>query len=251
MPFGISAGAAALIGAGVTGAATIGSGILSSNATSKAASDANATQRQGLAQSRADLEPWRTAGQGALPQLENAAGMNGQAGYDAALQQFHTSPGYQFQLDQGLRAVDAGAAASGMARSGAALKAEQTFGTGLADKEFTDYYNRLYNLSNLGESAASGSASQTAAASTGIAQTDLSQGSADASIYSNDAKGIGNAVNSYLNNSTYQNRLMNGGYTPGQSWGSLNTTNPTVAPNTWSQQPDAYYLPGGAGYYTG
>ena len=63
---------------------------------------------------------------------------------------FHTSPGYQFQLDQGLRAVDAGAAANGLLRSGAALKAEQTFGTGLADKEFApDYYNRLFDLSKL------------------------------------------------------------------------------------------------------
>jgi hypothetical protein len=248
MPFGISAGTAALIGAGVSGAAGIGSSLLSSNAASSAADKANAAQRQALEQSRADLEPWRTAGQGALPQLQNAAGQFGQEGYDAAMQQFHTSPGYQFQLDQGLRAVDAGAAAQGFGRSGAVLKAEQAFGSGLADQSFKDYYNRLFDLSKLGEGAATGSASASQNTGTGIAQTDLSEGSAQTSIYSNTAKGIGNTVNSYLNNSTYQNRLMNGGYTPGQSWGSLNTTNPTVAPNTWSQQPDSYYLPGGAGY---
>ena len=243
MPWGVAA-------AGISAAAGIGSSLLSSKAASSAADKANAAQRDALAQSRADLEPWRTAGQEALPQVQNAAGLNGQPGYDAAMAGFHTSPGYQFQLDQGLRAADAGAAAQGFGRSGAVLKAEQTFGTGLADKEFTDYYNRLFDLSKLGEGAASGSAAASQATGTGIAQTDLSEGSAQSSIYGNLGKGIGNAANNYANNSLYAdrtNKLM-GGYTPGASWASLNTTNPTVAPNTWSSQPDSDYLPGGGGY---
>jgi hypothetical protein len=45
---------------------------------------------------------------------------------------FQSSPGYQFQLEQGLRAVDAGASAKGMLRSGA-TQAEQKFGHGLAN----------------------------------------------------------------------------------------------------------------------
>ena len=233
MPFGISAGAAALIGAGVTGAATIGSGILSSNATSKAASDANATQRQALEVSRADLEPWRTAGQGALTGVQNAAGLNGQPGYDAAMTAFHTSPGYQFQLDQGLRAVDAGAASKGILNSGATLKAEQTFGTGLADKEFTDYYNRLFDLSKLGENAASGSAAASQATGTSMAQTDLSEGSAQASIYGNAAKGVGDAAGSYMNNSLYADRtnaLMNYG-NPGARAAGVQSSSATYNPN--------------------
>ena len=233
--------------AGVTAAAGIGSSLLSSSAASKAADKANAAQREALAVSRADLEPWRTAGQGALPQVQNAAGMNGQEGYDAAMQQFHTSPGYQFQLDQGLRAVDAGAAAQGFGRSGAVLKAEQAFGSGLADQSFKEYYNRLFDLSKLGESAASGQASASQATGTGIAQTDLSEGSAQASIYGNLGKGIANTANNYANNRLYQERYgLGGGSDP--SWASLNRTNPTNAPNTWSSQPDSYYLPGGAGY---
>lgn len=230
MPFGISAGAAALIGAGVTGAATIGSGILSSNAASSAADKANATQRQALEVSRADLEPWRTAGQTALTGVQNAAGLNGQPGYDAALSAFHTSPGYQFQLDQGLRAVDAGAAAQGFGRSGAVLKAEQTFGTGLADKEFTDYYNRLFDLSKLGESAATGSATATQNTGTGIAQTDLSEGSAQASIYGNEAKGIGNTVNSYLNADRF-NTLMKGYGNPGATAAGVPSSSSVYQPN--------------------
>jgi len=228
------------------GAGLVGS-VLSSNAASSSADKANDTQRRALEVSRADLEPWRTAGQTALPRMQDAAGLNGQEGYDAAMKAFHTSPGYQFQLDQGLRAVDAGAAANSFGRSGAVLKAEQAFGSGLADQSFKDYYNRLFDLSKLGESAASGQASASQATGTGIAQTDLSEGSAQTSIYSNAAKGIGNTANNYMNNRLYQERYgLGGGSDP--SWASLNRTNPTNAPNTWSSQPDSYYLPGGAGY---
>ena len=141
MPFAVAAG--------VSAAAGIAGSVIQSKAVGDASDKAIAAQQQGLAQSRADLAPWTTAGSGALAQAQNAAGLNGQPGYDAAMQQFHTSPGYQFSLDQGLRAVDAGAAAQGLGRSGAVLKAEQTFGTGLADQEFTNYYNRLFDLSNL------------------------------------------------------------------------------------------------------
>jgi hypothetical protein len=187
---------------------------MQSQAVGDAADKANSAQMRGLEQSRADLAPWRDAGGAAIPAVQNAAGLNGQPGYDAAMTAFHTSPGYQFQLDQGLRAIDAGAASKGILNSGATLKAEQTFGTGLADKEFTDYYNRLFDLSKLGEDAAGGSAKLTADAAKGIAQTDLSEGSALSSIYGNAAKGVSDSVNNYMNNSLYQSRtnaLMGGG----------------------------------------
>jgi hypothetical protein len=243
---GLGVGGALAIGAGVSAAAGIAGSVIQSKAASSAADKANATQQQGLAQSRADLAPWTTAGGAAIPAVQDAAGLNGPEGYDAAMAGFHTSPGYAWQLEQGLREIDAGAASKGILNSGATLKAEQRFGAGLADKEFTDYYNRLFDLSKLGENAAGGSASATADASKGIAQTDLSQGSATSSIYGNAAKGIGDIVGNTAN-SIYgkTNALMD------PSWASLNRTNPTIAPNTWSSQPDSYYLPGGAGYYTG
>ncbi len=143
------------------------------------------------------------------------------------MQQFHTSPGYQFQLDQGLRAVDAGAAAQGFGRSGAVLKAEQAFGSGLADQSFKDYYNRLFDLSKLGESAASGQASASQATGTGIAQTDLSEGSAQTSIYGNLGKGIADTTNNYMNNRLYQERYGLGGFgsTSGPAYaGRVDTT---------------------------
>ena len=115
--------------------------------------------------------------------------------------QFQTSPGYQFQLDQGLRAVDAGAAANSMLRSGATMKAEQAFGSGLAATEFTNYYNRLFALSQLGETAAAGGAATAGQA----ASTALQGANAQSSIYGNTAAGLGNTVNSLLSNKDFRN----------------------------------------------
>jgi hypothetical protein len=223
-------GAAAAITAGVGLVGGIGSSLISSNAASNSADKANAAQRQALEQSRADLEPWRTAGQTALTGVQNAAGLNGQPGYDAAMSAFHTSPGYQFQLDQGLRAVDAGAAAQGFGRSGAVLKAEQAFGSGLADQSFKDYYNRLFDLSKLGETAASGQATASQNTGTGIAQTDLSEGSAQTSIYGNLGKGIGNTADNYMNNRLYQERYANFG-NPGATAAGVPSTSSVYQPN--------------------
>jgi hypothetical protein len=208
MPF--APAAAAVVGAG---AGLIGSK-LQADAVKDASGKAIDAQQEARDQARADLAPWTATGGTANTATTDILGLNGPDAATAARDRFQTSPGYQWSLDQGLRAVDAGAAASGMLRSGATLKAEQTFGTGLADQEFTNYYNRLFDLSKLGESAASGQAGASQTAGQGIAQTDLSQGSALSSIYGNAAQGIGNAFNTYQNNSLYADRtnaLMNSG----------------------------------------
>ena len=214
MPFGISAGAAALIGAGVSGAAAIGGSLLQGNATKSAANSANSAQLAQQQQERTDLAPWTGTGGTANTATTNLLGLNGPDAATAAMGNFQTSPGYQWQLGQGLRAVDAGAASSGLLRSGATLKAEQTFGSGLADQEFTNYYNRLFDMSKLGETAAAGTGAADITTGTGVAQTDLSAGSGLSSIYGNVASGVGNAFNNYQNQSLYQSRtnaLMPGG----------------------------------------
>jgi hypothetical protein len=207
MPFA----AAGAIAAGVGATASVVGGVLQSNAARDAASKANAAQQQALEQARKDLMPWAASGGQANTATGDLLGLNGPDAAKAARANFQASPGYQWSLDQGLRAVDAGAAAQGFGRSGAVLKAEQTFGTGLADQEFTNYYNRLFNLSTLGESAAAGQGTASLKTGEGIAQTDLSLGSALSSIYGNTAKGVGNAATNYLTGLGYQNALMGGG----------------------------------------
>lgn len=200
MPFAVAAAAIPAV-AGIAGAA------MQSSAVSGAADTAAQTQRAAQAQLRADQAPYMAAGQNALMHTGNAAGTNGPEGNAAALDAFHTSPGYQFQMEQGLRGIDAGASARGMLRSGATLKAEQTFGQGLANQDFGAYYNRLMGLTTMGQNAAAGVGSQGATAAAGIAGTQVSAGGAQASIYGQAAQGIGNAAANYGNNSLYSQKM--------------------------------------------
>ena len=207
MPFAAVAGAAITAGAGLIGSK------MQSDAASKAADKATAAQSQALAQTRADLEPWRMQGQNALLATSNLAGANGPEAGRLAQQDFFTSPGYQWRLDEGMRAVDAGAAAKGMLRSGATLKAEQEFGQGLASQEFENYYNRLYNLSGMGMKAAGATGDAEMQAGRGQAATAIGAGNAQSSIYGNAASSLGTAASGLVSNPQFQS-WAGGGISP-------------------------------------
>lgn len=81
-------------------------------------------------------------------------------------QDFEADPGYQFRMEEGMRGVEGSAAARGGLLSGAALKAIQKYGQGLASQEYgnayqrfnadqTNQYNRLAGLVQSGQGAAS------------------------------------------------------------------------------------------------
>lgn len=86
----------------------------------------------------------------------DATGANGSAGYDRARSNFQTNPGYQFQFDQGLQAIDRGAASKGMVTSGNTLNAEQQYGTGLANQSYGGYVAGLQPYLGQQSGAASG-----------------------------------------------------------------------------------------------
>ena len=73
---------------------------------------------------------------------------------------FYASPGYQFRLDEGGRAVDRSASARGLLLSGAQNKALTRFGQGEASNEFGNYTNRLAELAGFGSGASSQSSSR-------------------------------------------------------------------------------------------
>jgi len=202
---GVGAGAAAAIGAGISAAGSIGGSLISSG---KAGAGAGQSQ-QLLEQQRADLAPYRDVGAVSLQDQQDLLGLNGPDAANAAMARFQTSPGYQWSRDQGLQAVDAGAAAREMLRSGATLKAEQTFGTGLADQEFGNYYNRLMGLTTLGETAAAGGAA-TAGTAAGLAQ---GAGNTQSSIYGNLSSGLGSTINGLFQNPDFRS-WISGGVSP-------------------------------------
>jgi len=85
---------------------------------------------------RGDLEPWRKAGTDALGQLQTKI--------SAGPGEFEESPGYQFRLAEGQKAIERGAAARGGALSGAAMKAGMRYGQDFATKDYDNFLRRYY-----------------------------------------------------------------------------------------------------------
>lgn len=175
MPFGWVSAGAAVVGT----AASLAKGSGQSGAISSGQQQANAV-----------LAPYSETGVKSNTATADLLGLNGKDAATTAMGNFTASPGYQYSVDQGLRAVDAGASAKGMLRSGATLKAEQELGNNLANQDFGNYISRLNSLSNYGITAAGGQAS-----------TDTSAAGQQASIYGNEVSNISNAVGGGITNS--------------------------------------------------
>lgn len=123
-------------------------------------------QMRQQAQLQENIAPYLAAGAGGanmltqrLPELTSPITMD-----QATLEK---TPGYQFNLTQGLKAAQSAAAARGLGVSGAALKGATTYATGLADSTYqnqfnnaninqTNAFNRLYQVAGLGSGAATG-----------------------------------------------------------------------------------------------
>lgn len=197
--------ATAVVGAGVIGA---GASIYSANKAASAQESATQTAANTAMTQfntvQGNLQPYMQAGNNAettltniLPQLTAPVTMD-----ESTLQQ---TPGYQFNLTQGLKSVQNSAAARGLGVSGAALKGASTFATGLADSTYqnqfanavtnqTNAYNRLMGVVQTGEAAAAG---------TGVPASVAGQTAANAQIAGGNAAAAGaNATGSAVSNLT-------------------------------------------------
>lgn len=143
-----------IIGAG----ASVAGGIMAGNQSKKAAEIDAAAQQKALDlqkyifdQTQANYAPWLNIGKQALPQINKAVLKGDMSG-------FYKSPGYDFRLSEGVKAIDRGAGARGMLNSGARLKALNDYGQGMASAEYGNYLNNLYNVAGLGQTGAAGTA---------------------------------------------------------------------------------------------
>jgi len=245
---GIGAGLGAAIGGvAAAGASLIGGSQAAAGAKAGAANDF----RQFLI-ARQDLNPYNLAGQSVLDPLTSLA-TGGQTGggpnylaQAAGMQpgqmtqaELEATPGYQFNLAQGLKATQSAAAARGLGVSGAALKGAATYATGLADSTYqnqfnnaqtrfqnsinlntaqqsnlTNQYNRLAGVAQLGE----GAAAQTGqiGAQTAVAGSNLLSAAGQAQAAG--TAGVGNAINSGINNAlgfNFLQQAVGGGGTSG------------------------------------
>lgn len=73
----------------------------------------------------------------------NALGVNGQSGSDAARSAFQSSPGYGYQMNQGLDALDRRAASRGMLASGNNSLDTLNYSQGLANQDWSNWLNNL------------------------------------------------------------------------------------------------------------
>lgn len=149
--------AAAMVGAAVVGAA--GSAYAankSASAQNHAVNSANDLARSQYDQTRADQTPYRTAGYSALDRMSLLLGLSGDPnaqGYGSLNKPFtgadlQTDPGYQFELNQGLKTAQNSAAAKGGLYSGATLKALTQYGNDYAGTKFNEAFNRDQTTKN-------------------------------------------------------------------------------------------------------
>lgn len=140
------------LGTGIMGGVSLIGGLMGKSSAEKAADmqmqasqQAIAEQRRQYEQSRQDTAPWREAGQNALGRLQALMGLQG--GQGNLLQPFTgdsvaSEPGYQFGLDEGMKALNNQAAARGMYGSGAAMKGLTRYAQDYAGSKFNEAFNR-------------------------------------------------------------------------------------------------------------
>lgn len=131
--------------------------------------------------------------------LPTVAGTDGTAAANAAFDQYRNSTGYDFRVNQGLNAVNSGYAGRGAIKSGAAMKAINDYGQGMASQEFGNYLNALGNQQSLGMSAGSALAGvgQNYANSLGNIYQQNGSNQANAALIK--ANAIGTGLNSLAN----------------------------------------------------
>lgn len=114
-----------------------------------------------------------------------------QPGFD-----YTESPGYQFRLGEGLRAVENSAAARGLLQSGGNFKGIDKYAEGLAASDFGDSFNRYSTLAGLGNAAMNTGANAASNYAAGGANSLGNIGAAKASGYA----GVNGAIQGTLGN---------------------------------------------------
>lgn len=200
----------ALLGAG----ASIYSSNKAADASQAAANKAAKISQQQFEQTRSDLAPYRDQGAAAQSRYSDLIGLNGPQAQDAAYAQFRTDPGYQFALNEGLKATNYGATPGYSFNSGGRLKALQERGQGIADQQYGNYLQRYQQAGALGENAAAqtGNFGAQNAANQGNYLTQA--GNAQAGAYLNAGNQIGGAISNGLQLYGYSK-----GYGPNSNYG--------------------------------
>lgn len=248
------------VAAGIAGAGAAAGGLFGAWGANKAAkiqadaaNRATDLQREQYNQTRADYEPWRQAGTGALNKLIGASDYT-----KFGMDQFQADPGYAFRLAEGQKAVERSAAARGMQLSGSTLKGLTNYAQGAASQEYNNAFNRyqaeraatlnpLQALAGIGQSATN----QVSAAGQNYANAASDLTTSGAASRASGYVGGANALNQALGgvgNAYMTSSALNRMYPPKTGQGNLPSWY-TSAPLTPSMvDAPTYYTPAQYGY---
>lgn len=229
------------IGTAVLGSAVIGAGASiygsskAADAQTAAANKASQIAQDQYQQNRSDFAPYRNLGTDAAGQMTSRlSDLTAPIKMDQAT--LEQTPGYQFNLEQGLKATQNSAAARGLGVSGAAFKGAAKFATGLADSTYqnqfnnantnqSNAYNRLKGLIDTG----AGSANNTAASGTNASIISSNAATQAGSAQAAAANLTGQAISTQANNlSGFAQSNRGGAYLQGL-YGGNGTNNNAIS----------------------
>jgi hypothetical protein len=164
-------------------------------------------------------EPYRVAGATALNQLSTMSQPGGKLTEEFNPATASTmDPGYAFRLKEGMKALNASAAARGGLISGNALRAATGYGQEMGSQEYTNAFNRyqinranlldpLKFLSGQGQAAAAGQAANIGAGATNTANLMTGAANAQAAGQIGSANAYTNAIGQGISQYNYNNLL--------------------------------------------
>ena len=217
----------------VAGSALLGT-VASSNAAStqaNAASQATAAQQNALDQQVALNKPFYDIGVGAANRL------SAQTPYTPDAFNYQADPGYAFRFNEGMKGLNATAAARGGLISGNALRAATDYGQASGSQEYQNAYNRYlqnnaqnlqaYNtntantqyLANMGQSSANNQANAIGQFGNNAASNVIGAGNANAAGMVGGTNAISSGVGTGLN--YYQNQNIINALTNSSSYANL------------------------------
>ena len=239
-----------LIGGVIGAAGSIGGALIGGNAAQSAANtqagaaeQAAQIQQQEFNTTTKNLAPFLQGGTNTLATLlkQLGIGTNGQltpgapltTPFNASL--YHQSPGYQFQLNQGLNAVQNASSATGGINSGNTLKALTQYGQGVANQDYyqgqqvyqgqqNQLFNYLQTLAGSGQNAGAqlGALGNAAAANQGNFVTQAGNALAAGTI--GQANALTGGINGVSSNFLLASLLSGGG--GGGGSGGVNFNSP-------------------------
>lgn len=197
-----------LIGDVISGGASLYGSKKAADTSAEAAKISSDTMLNMFYQNREDLAPWRETGKAALNTLYEKV----QAGPG----EYTESPGYQFRLSEGEKAINRAAAARGGYDSGKTLKALTKYGQDYATQDYDNFLQRWYqslnplaSLANVGQIATTDTAKMGTDVAKDVAANTLYAGNARASGYLNSANIFDRTLDSGINNYLMARYLQN------------------------------------------